>query len=201
MSTDGFVLLSDLAETMGVDRSTVHKYARKNGFKCVGLKTPKSRGAAASALSNDQAARLLELRRNQGFTREPLINRDDEDVGVFYIIQLVPELEPRRVKFGFAGSLDQRVAQHRTSAPTCAAMASWPCRKAWEQTVIAALTATGCRLVLNEVYEVDDLDALVDKGSDVFSRLPPPDFSVPLASSSPLGIHASGQAGSDLDGN
>jgi hypothetical protein len=186
MSSSGFVELSDLAKTMGKDKSTIMKFAKKNGFALEKRRTPKTRGSSAWTLSSDEAERLIATRRNLGFTCDPTAEPINEDVGVFYVIQLVPDLDPLRIKFGFAGNLEQRLAQHRTSAPTCSALASWPCRKNWEQTVIAAIAAEGCRLVLNEVYECDDLDALVERSEGIFSYLPVPNFSVPLAWSSPL---------------
>jgi hypothetical protein len=49
-----------------------------------------------------------------------------------------------------------------------------------------ALTNAGCRLILNEVFECDELEALVARGDAFFSMLPPPDMRPPLAKSSPL---------------
>jgi hypothetical protein len=33
-------------------------------------------------------------------------------------IMLVPELDPRRIKLGYADELSYRLSQHRTAAPT-----------------------------------------------------------------------------------
>ncbi len=49
-----------------------------------------------------------------------------------------------------------------------------------------ALTRVGCRLILNEVYECDEPEALVERGDAFFSMLPSSDVRVPLAKSSPL---------------
>ena len=55
-----------------------------------------------------------------------------------------------------------------------------------ELTAIDALTRTGCRLILNEVFECDEPDALVERGDVFFSTLPQPDVRLSLAKTSPL---------------
>jgi hypothetical protein len=107
-------------------------------------------------------------------------------VGVFYVIQLVPELDSRRLKLGFAESLEQRLVQHRTAAPTAKVLQAWPCKRSWELTAIDALTSVGCRLILNEGFECDDPDALVQRGEAFFRMLPLPTERPPLSESSPL---------------
>jgi hypothetical protein len=108
------------------------------------------------------------------------------EVGVFYVIQLVPDLAPRRLKLGFAESLDQRLAQHRTAAPTAKVLMAWPCKRAWELTAMDALTRKTCSLVMNEVFDCSDVDGLLQAGSHFFSLLPEPDHRLPLAEGSPL---------------
>jgi hypothetical protein len=102
------------------------------------------------------------------------------------VIQLVPELAANRLKLGFASDVADRLQQHRTSAPTATVRKTWPCRKAWELTAIAALTVVGCRLILNEVFECDDLEQLLARGDAFFGMLPEPGWLVPLATCSPL---------------
>jgi hypothetical protein len=119
------------------------------------------------------------------------------DVGVFYVVRLVPDLDPKRLKLGFAENLNQRLARHRTAAPTARVLRAWPCRRAWELTSIDALTREGCRLVLNEVFECDDPEALAARGDAFFSMLPVPDARAPLASASPLKVTDLGGEGAE----
>ncbi len=56
----------------------------------------------------------------------------------------------------------------------------------WEQTAIDALTGVGCRLILNEVFECNEPDALLARGDEFFGMLPQPDARAKLADTSPL---------------
>ena len=38
--------------------------------------------------------------------------------GYFYLIQLIPEAMPNRVKIGFADNVERRLVEHQTAAPT-----------------------------------------------------------------------------------
>lgn len=89
------------------------------------------------------------------------------------------------MKLGFADNAETRLAQHRTSAPTAKLLRSWPCKRSWERTAIDAMAATGCSLILNEVYEASDLDAVLKRGNEFFALLPRPSETVPLSGSSP----------------
>lgn len=196
MATGGMVSLSELAREMGIDRSHVRKYAIQNGFMFSKTRTAKTRGMLTLSLSRKDADRLLKTRELQGFSSEGQDAGPCDEAGVFYIIQLVPDLAPNRVKFGFASILKNRLAQHRTAAPTCELLESWPSRRGWENTAIASVTSSGCKLIRNEVYECDDLSGLVARASKFFSFLPSPLFVIPLADTSPL-INAAQNASSE----
>lgn len=89
------------------------------------------------------------------------------------------------MKLGFADDAETRLAQHRTSAPTARLFKTWPCRRSWEFTAIDALSAAGCKLILNEVYECRDLGALITHGDQLFKMLPDPTRKVELSDISP----------------
>jgi hypothetical protein len=186
MGADEFVSLKQLAKALGLDRSNALKYIRKQRFKGAKRRTLDSGGQLALSFTKEEAERIIALRREQGFFGGPEAKPISEEKGSFYVIQLVPELDPNRVKLGFASDVDDRLQQHRTSAPTAAVRKTWPCRKTWEVTAIAALTATGCRLILNEVFECDDLEKLLARGDAFFALLPDPGWLTPLAANSPL---------------
>jgi len=186
MTSDEYVSLKQLAEVLGMDRSGCRRYLLKEGFKPVKRRTLDSGGQLALSYTKEEADRIISLRRDQGFFGASLAKPISEEKGFFYVIQLVPELDPKRLKLGFASDVADRQQQHRTSAPTATVRKTLPCRKAWELTAIAALTAVGCRLILNEVYECDDLEQLLARGDEFFGMLPEPGWLVPLATCSPL---------------
>jgi hypothetical protein len=105
--------------------------------------------------------------------------------GSFYIIQLVPEALPNRVKLGFADNVDQRLNEHRTAAPTAKLLKSWPCKRSWEYAATDSITREGCKLVLNEVYE-GDISGFLERAGQFFAVMPNPDSEKELSEHSPL---------------
>ena len=188
MKHEEFISLRQLAEMLGINQSQTRKYVLKLGYAPPKARTPDSRGKLTYVFTKEEAEDIIATRRQQGFTmgetRGTLVV--SEDVGVFYIIQIVPDLAPNRLKFGFAANVQERLAQHRTSAPTASILRSWPSRRTWEPTLRDCLAARGCKLILNEVYECRDLAALLDYSEDLFKMFPDPKHRVALSNASPL---------------
>ncbi len=180
---DEFVSLKQLASELGMDRSHARRYVLKLGITPHKRRTQDSGSQLTLALTQEEADLVRARRREQGFqdTSKPA----ETGVGVFYVIQLVPELDPNRIKLGFADDVTSRLSQHRTAAPTAKLVKSWPCKRTWETTVMDALTAVGCRLILNEVFECGDVGQLIAKGDALFAVLPSPSNRPELADVSP----------------
>jgi hypothetical protein len=79
--------------------------------------------------------------------------------GFFYVIRL--EAEGTRFKLGWSSGPLRRLASFRCSAPTASIVACWPCERAHETSAIWALTRDGCRRVRSEVFDCDDLPAML----------------------------------------
>ena len=184
MAIDEFVSIKDLAKRLGMDRSHARRYVLKLGYAFHKRRTLDSGNQLTLCVTSGEADEIVSQRADKGFIASTVVAV--ADVGVFYVIQLVPDLDPKRLKLGFAESLEQRLLQHRTAAPTARLLHAWPCKRSWELTVMDALTHVRCRLILNEVFECDEPEALVQRGETFFSMLPKPDVRVPLARSSPL---------------
>ncbi len=167
--TDQFVPLKHLADEFGMDRSHARRYVIKLGLTPHRRRTASSGGQLTLALTSGEAEMVRARRREEGFlgSSKPV----ETGVGVFYVIQLVPDLDSKHFKLGFAEDVSTRLAQHRTAAPTARVVKSWPRKRSWESTVMDALSAVGCRLILNEVFECDDLDALLKHGDALFALL------------------------------
>jgi len=183
MKSEEFVSLKQLAETIGLDRSNTRKYVLKLGIKPHKRRTPDSRNQLTLAVTKDEAERIISERETKGFTSSAKIV--ESDTGVFYVIQLVPELDPRRIKLGFALDLSERLAQHKTAAPTATILKSWPCKRAWELTAMDSLSCSNCELIMNEVFESHDLNALLRRGDEFFALLPDPAKKQALSEHSP----------------
>jgi hypothetical protein len=181
--SDEYVSLKALAAELGMDRSHARRYVLRLGVEPQKRRTPDSGGQLTLTVSASEAESIRSRRNEQGFldSSKPVQN----EAGFFYIIQLVPELDPKRIKLGFADDVNVRLLQHRTSAPTAVVLKSWPCKRSWEGTVIDALASIGGKLILNEVYEFEDVQSLLNHGEKLFALLPNPSNKVLLAHASP----------------
>ncbi|WP_139555998.1 hypothetical protein [Methylotetracoccus oryzae] len=184
MAEDEFTSIKELSKRLGMDRSHARRYVLKLGYSFHKRRTQDSGGQLTLCVSNAEAEEIVSQRVDQGFTASVVVAVSD--VGFFYVIQLIPELDPKRLKLGFAESIDQRLSQHRTAAPTAKVLKAWPSRRSWELTAMDSLTRIDCSRILNEVFECDNPQALVDRGDAFFSLLPQPGTRTPLAESSPL---------------
>jgi hypothetical protein len=180
---DDFVSLKHLADEIGMDRSHARRYVRRLGIVPHKRRMPDSGNQLTLALTDEEAEFVRQKRREEGFldASKPVVT----GVGVFYVIQLVPDLDARRIKLGYADDLSSRLSQHRTAAPTARVLASWPCKRSWESTVMDALTAVDCSLILNEVFECSDIDSLLERGRALFAMLPAPNAHPELSEVSP----------------
>lgn len=182
---DEYISIKHLAEKLGMDRSHARRYVLKLGFKPQKRRTVDSGNQLTLTVTEQEAESILKRRQEQGFTAEgkPV----ESESGVFYVIQLVPELDPRRIKLGFAVDLNDRLVQHRTAAPTARVAKSWPCRRSWETTVMDCLSSVACRHILSEVFECTAIDDLIARGNELFTILPDPRERPELSEHSPHG--------------
>ena len=134
-------------------------------------------------VTTQEAEQIRIARREQGYNLD--YDGMEAAIGVFYVVQLVPELDPNRVKLGFADDAGTRLLQHQTAAPTAKLVKTWPCKRSWEFTVIDSLATSGCKLILNEVYECEDVARLIEHGDRLFALLPDPTRPVELSAASP----------------
>ena len=138
-------------------------------------------------LGREDADRLIasyEARRGPVTESEEGTTKYDR-FGFFYLIQLVPEALPNRIKIGFADNVEKRLAEHRTAAPTARVVKTWPCKRSWDYAAMDSITRDGCKLVLNEVFE-GDVAGFVQCAEAFFSVMPNPDSERELSEYSPL---------------
>lgn len=132
---------------------------------------PDSRNQPAIAFTKEVADQIKEQREENGFgARSKVV---DDGTGFFYVIQIVPDLDPNRVKLGYARNVGQRLQQHRTTSPTAKLVEHWPCKATWEQEAIDCITfLCGCKLVGGEVYDCDSVATVVEYGHGFFDIMP-----------------------------
>ncbi len=172
--------IPEIAKRLQVDGGTVRRLI---ACKSDALKLTVHRGKQNHLyLTRSDADKLI---ANYDGRRSPIAVTEEDTVkpnryGSFYLIQLVPEALPNRVKIGYVDNVEQRLSEHRTAAPTARLLKSWPCKRSWD-----SITREGCKLVLNEVYE-GNLQGFLDRAESFFSVMLDPDTARELSEHSPL---------------
>ncbi len=90
--------------------------------------------------------------------------------GFFYVLQLVPDLRPERVKFGWTTSLAKRLPSYVMGAPTFTVAGAWSCLAAWEAVAIKAVTGKGDRRLSREAFDVADLRVTLERTAAFFEE-------------------------------
>lgn len=176
---DNLISVKEFSEVNGLRRQSVFKVIKR-----LGIEPEKSRGGVENrgqtiSYITDREARLIldVIGSGKSFSE----SEDDDspslpeaalyDIGVFYFIGLEPEHDPNRFKVGFANNINERLRQHRCSAPFATIVKTWPCRRLWEKTVIECVT-DGCEQLHTEVFRSSSLNSVLEKCDTLFELLP-----------------------------
>ena len=179
------VKLSQIAERLSVDISTVRRVLPRVADE-LGIIPTKGKQNVIYLKREDADALISYYETHQSRTpRDAITEQSFQKFGYFYIIQLVPEALPDRVKIGYTDNLDARLAEHRTAAPTSKLINSWLCKRSWDYAAMDSITREGCALVLNEVYE-GDLTGFVERADAFFRLMPTTENETRLSAYSPL---------------
>lgn len=185
-----YVSFYELADEFQVGIDTIRRNVRRLGLQVHSLTTPTSKGSRLNHLSLEDS-QILRTHFESAATKEAADEADFDQsnvlqrYGYFYLIQLVPEALPERIKIGFTDNIEQRLNEHRCSAPTARLLKTWRCKRCWDQTAMDAITREGCSLVLNEVYE-GDVEGFIQRGDAFFAQLPSERRTPTLSMYSPL---------------
>lgn len=188
-----YLTLDQVADHIGVEVTTIRRAAKKiQGSTDLEIVRGKVPGRSQTALCvSDKHFQLL-IAHFEEKRGETTLNTGHSDIsaatggyGFFYLIQLVPEALPKRIKVGYTDHLDNRLKEHQTAAPTARLVKSWRCKRAWDQAAMDSITSADCELILSEVYE-GDLEKFIERGEQFFSIMPSPDSKPPLSKHSPL---------------
>ena len=163
---DEFYNLRQIAKDLGITYQTVKSRTEQLEIEVVQIQNEKN--LYQSSIRSADVGRL----------KDSLANKSHSENGFFYMIALIPEYNRGRIKVGFASNVEERLGNHRTAAPTAELVRCWPCKRAFEKTIIAALSSLG-KQVRNEVYDFPNVDLIVAKAETLFSLLniaPPNSF-------------------------
>lgn len=168
------IFISDLANELKIDRSNLRKYVLSKGLTPIRVRNPKAGNQLMIALLLEDAEAVKEMRSSEGYAANPDAPERviPPDWGHFYIVQLVPELDPKRIKLGFSSNIQSRFRSHRVSAPTAKLLGTWDCKRGWEQAAISSVTRDGCELISNETFTYDNVMELENRAEDFFAIMP-----------------------------
>lgn len=175
MNKSEYVLLKDLANEFGIDKSNLRKYILDNDIKPEKVRLPEANNQLTLVLSQEKADLVRQIRRSQGFeiggksNDGPVIKIDE---GIFYIIQLVPLLSFSRIKLGYTTNIKNRIRAHRTTCPNAKVLKQYFCKEIREIAAIDSITCKNCTLIGNEVYDTDSIDQLIEQAEQFFDIMP-----------------------------
>jgi hypothetical protein len=173
---DNLISVRDFAKAHGLLHQTVFKVLKRHGIEPQKSRAGgKHRGQFIAYISEQDGRRVLEELASTGRSADSANTEGSDgadfldtslyDIGVFYLLHLEPEHDPNRFKVGFASNLDERLRQHRCSAPLAQIVKTWPCRRLWEKT-------EGCDQLHTEVFRASSLEAVEAKCSQFFALMP-----------------------------
>lgn len=177
--------LAEIAARLNLDNRTIRRLIARE-TETLKLEIHRGKGDKI-LLTTEDAEKLMasyEARRGPVISSAEDATKFDR-FGYFYVIQLVPEVLPERVKLGFADNLERRLTEHQTAAPTAQVLKSWLCKRSWDYAAMDSITREGCKLVLNEVYEGNP-EGFIARGDAFFTVMPDPDTERELSQHSPL---------------
>jgi hypothetical protein len=173
------ISVRDVATQHGKLKQTVFKVLKRLGIAPTKQRSSTGKNQIVSYITREEfqllsaelalipnASELVGADDHEGF-----VSLSDEN-GVFYLLQLEPEHDPKRFKVGFAVSMPERLRQLRCSAPFASLVKSWPCRRLWERTAIDCVSA-GCERLHTEVFRAASIDEVAARCERFFALMPP----------------------------
>jgi hypothetical protein len=175
---DDLISVMDVANYYGKHKQSIFKILRRLEIDTNMVRNSSSKNQLVAYITQDDFQRVSEVLVPSVKRQE--VNQDDDEeavafvsaeVGVFYLIQLEPSVDPGRFKVGFAANMPDRLRALRCSAPFASIIKKWPCKRLWEKTAIDCVSV-GCERLHTEVFRVSSLDAVVSRCEQFFSQMP-----------------------------
>jgi hypothetical protein len=163
------VPIKDYADHIGRDRSALLKAVKKSGIQLKKVRDRQSGQTISVALRQE----LDDLFLSQSFV--PLDNNsegiDDEDGGVFYFVQVMPNDAPDNVTTGFTISMSRRILTYQTAWHEAQVIHTWPARKHWEPTAQDALEKLDGVIRIGEQFIFPDIKKAIKQIDTLFDML------------------------------
>ena len=164
--------LKEIAIALGTDKSNARKYALKNGFVFEEVRTHETKGQKTLCLSQEDYDRLIGIRKDEGFLKSSPVKSSENGMGWFYIIQLLPNELPERIKLGYTSSWSNRLQTHKTTCPNLKILFEHKIKEVWEKAIIDMLSCVADKQHSQEVFDVNNVDEFIDYAKSIIEKFP-----------------------------
>lgn len=167
------VAVIEIAKSLGIRKQSIYKIINKLKINTINEKSDlsRNRGQKIGYITKEDEKIILEYFSDKNNVTIQYENIDFNKNGYFYLIQLEPEYDPCRFKIGFAMSVEERLRQHKTSAPLLKLVKAWPCKLLWEKTIIDCVT-NDCEKLYTEVFRCSSIENITEKCDSFFEIMP-----------------------------
>jgi hypothetical protein len=176
--TETRISIRDVAAELGTRKQAVFKVMKRLGIAATQSRDPSRGNQLVGYVTRAEFQRIGNAFNRRGDSEAHDLgtagNADgfiSSEIGVFYLVQLEPELDPCRFKVGFAANLQERLRALRCSAPFAKVIETWPCRRLWERTAIDCVTDGGEQLH-TEVFRTTCLEQTTERCRRFFGMMP-----------------------------
>lgn len=160
----------DAAKELGMRKQTLFKKLKKLKIQSFKERSENHKGQVISYILREDLKQVKDFElaspNKEVESLETIIGE-----GFFYLIQLEPEFDKGRFKVGFAKNVNERLRDHRCSAPFARLIKKWRCKSLWEKTAIDCV-AQGCERLHTEVFRTDNLKMIIDRCDSFFQLMP-----------------------------
>lgn len=126
MIDENYTSVIEASKKVHTNKQTIFKWIKKLGVRTEKMHNASHKGQAVSYILNSDLEKLMEYKEQQNYNTVKTNSSVRIDHGVFYLIQLEPELDPGRFKLGFATNIAERLRAHKCSAPFAKVIDTWP---------------------------------------------------------------------------
>jgi len=154
------ISLRALAHELQIDASGLRKRIVANG---ISIHTVKQNNRLCNGLSDEDATVIRSWHKDIKDCGNNTLKSSKDDTATscrpvtVYVIQLVPDLQPKRIKVGVADSIDARLSQHRTTCPTLSVLRLYTASPAHESILIQLLCSKE-KQIGTEVFDVQSIE-------------------------------------------
>lgn len=165
---DEFISIIQIAEELGKHKQSIFKVIDKLRIQKTKMKSEYAKGQESSYISRSDQERVRQ------YVMENLEKSESDSLkeslrGFFYMIALEPKLDPLRIKLGFTFNLNERIRDHRCSAPYAEIVKTWSSKPTWERVAIDLISKNSIQIHTEVFLLKIEMDLAVENLSKFFN--------------------------------